>query len=72
VREKRASLFWGPGTGYNKGNFGYLKKSSHESLARINSLIFGLEYSWDQEIQVCTKTVLDSHWHDFILNRHEE
>jgi len=28
-----ASPFWGPERGYNRGNFGYVKTSSHKPLA---------------------------------------
>jgi len=54
---QRAGPFWGPETGYNRGNFGYLK-----NIPLTNQLpkcidIWYEALPWDKEIQVCANKV---------------
>jgi len=52
-----AHPFWGPERGYNRGNFGYLKKVFLSQTTGPNALIFGMTHHWDMEIHVCTNKV---------------
>jgi len=47
----------GPNKGQNKENLINHQKSSHELLAEINTLTFGMDHPWGKEIKRCSNKV---------------
>jgi len=53
-----AGPFWGPESGYNRGNFEYLKNIPLTNHYGPNALLFGMKcYLGTREIQVCANKV---------------